>query len=626
MTESSMPKSAHDWAQFLNRKILPSPFRVGELVLKTLTKETPSYAQLAKIINRDPILSLSVMTKAKLLALEVSDANRAECKSVAHALSLIGLEGLHETISTLPKKPISPKNITSFYYLRSLSNSLYAAHLAQAISERKHKGNAEDIYWSALFFAAPNWYMWRYATPEMRLVRYAIRSNYKLPEIAQTEVLGDTLNKITQTTAKSLALPEMAQECYLKANQLSFKEWVKIAHCVDESGIIGTVDDLGLKLKMQKPHFIVMLANLVAHYASYCWYSRATLRAQRILAVYLNCSLSEAVSFTHQVAANMSRKHALPGLMSPAAKLIIPPRKRIKVKQQKSLDAFQQSQFDTRVLPAGVTGIALPENVIPKAKPEEHPSGHHATPADAAQERETDQLDKPLEKDQTSGDKNTTAPSPSTLTQEDTFIDANNSDKPTASNLEDRRILPSETRISKAPPEEPRTSPLLEELTEILLKHPDEFHDFHELMNAATQGIAYGIGLKRAFVALVNKDISRLKTYYTVGCRESEAIKNFDTTIFSDTIFRKLCERPASIWIKPNSERKIQQLIPVNFKRTINSDEFFLMSVFVGKKPVAIFYGDHDLQSLSEHQYKQFKQFCTAVSSALVYQAKLIKK
>ncbi len=626
MTESSMPKSAHDWAQFLNRKTLPSPFRVGELVLKTLSKETPSYAQLASIINRDPILSLSVMTKAKLLALDVSDANRPECKSVAHALSLIGLEGLLETISALPKKPISPKNITSFYFLRSLSNSLYAAHLAQAISERKHKGNAEDIYWSALFFAAPNWYMWRYATPEMRLVRYAIRSNYKLPEMAQTEVLGDTLNKITQTTAKSLALPEMAQECHLNSNQLSFKEWVKIAHCVDESGIIGTVDDLGLKLKMQKPHFIVMLANLVAHYASYCWYSRSTLRAQRILAVYLNCSLSEAVSFTHQVATDMSRKHALPGLMSPAAKLIIPPRKRIKVKQQKSLDAFQQSQFDTRVLPPGVTGIALPENDIPKTKREEHQTLHQTRLTDSAPEHSTDQLDKPFERPQTSSDEDISRPSPAPHRQEDTFIEANNSAKPTASNLEDLRVLPGAAKISKAPPEKLRGNALLEDLTEILLKHPDEFHDFHELMNAATQGIAYGIGLKRAFVALVNKDISRLKTYYTVGCREFEAIKNFDTTIFSDTIFRKLCERPASIWIKSNSERKIQQMIPVNFKRAINADDFFLMSVFVGKKPVAIFYGDNNQQSLDDHQYQQFKQFCAAVSSALVYQAKLIKK
>lgn len=575
-----MPKSAQEWAQLLNQKALPSPFRVGDFVLKKLTKEALSYAQLANIINRDPILSLSVLSRAKKISQSVPDNKRAESKTLAHAISILGLEGLKQTIEALPKKPVSAKNITSFYYLRTLSTSLYAGSLAKAIAERKHKGNAEDVYWSSLFLGAPLWYLWRYATPEMRLVRYAIRSNFKLPKIAEQEVLGDTLKNITQASARALALPEIAQECYAIENQPDFKDWVKIAHCVNQQGIINSIEDLELKLKMQKPHFIVMLANLLAHYASYCWYSRATLRAQRILAYYLNCPLNEAITFSHQVAAEMSRNHLLPGVMLPAAKLFIPPRKRTKAKLQKNLEAFQESVFDTSVLPKGVSESKAGEPA--KANTNAAPPLEAETPA---------------------------------LKQTPT--------KAPASNLEDHRTNTVLQAPKPKPIEAPKNNPLYDELIEIMAHQPDEFADFHELMNAATQGIAYGIELKRSFVALISKDASRLKTYYTVGCSQFEEVKNFESQIFSDTIFRKLCERPASIWIKSTSERKIQQLVPVNFKRAIEVNEFFLMSVFVGKKPIAIFYADNlDKKALTERDYQQFKFLCGAVSSALTYQAR----
>ena len=567
------------------------------MVLKKLAKQTLSYAQLANLINRDPVLSFSVLTRAKKSIQNSAHSSRAESKTLAHAISILGVEGLKKVIEELPKKPVSPKNITSFYYLRTLSTSLYAGSLARAISERKHKGNAEDIYWSSLFLGAPLWYLWRYATPEMRLVRYAIRSNFKLPEDAQTEVLGDSLKHITQVSAKMLALPDIAQECYAPENQPSISDWVKIAHCVTPEGIIHSVDDIELKLKMQKPHFMVMLANLIAHYSAYCWYSRATLRAQRILAYYLNCSLDEAIAFCHQVAAEMSRHHPLPGVVLPAAKILIPPRKRTKAKHQRDLAAFQESTFDTSV---------LPQEVSQQQKP----------PIS-----DTDR--KPLtENTNTEQPKN--APP---ITPESSAEPAKQVAQARTENVQDSRSKASTSAPKPDVIEVPRKNPLFEELTQIMAHRPEEFADFHELMNAATQGIAYGIDLKRSFVALISKDGSRLKTYYTVGCSDYENVKNFESQIFTDTIFRKLCERPASIWIKPTSERKIQQLVPVNFKRAIDVNEFFLMSVFVGKKPVAIFYADNlDKKALNEKDYQQFKFLCGAVSSALIHQARSTKK
>jgi len=548
MSDVTMPNNAEDWATFLVDKPLPSPFKVGQAVLRRMQAEKLPYVEIAKRINKDPILALSILSYA--------NKNRASgtesSKTLAHSISMVGLEQLKSIIKAQPFKALSLADIQSFYYLRNLVTSLYAAHLARAISSRKTKGNSEDIYWSSLFAGIPVWYLWRFATPEMRLVRYAIRSNFKLPKVAEKEILGDTMEEVMQAIAKKLTLPELAQSCYEEDKQLTKKQWVTIARSVPDQGKPNRIDDRDITIKMQSPQFVVMVANLVAHFSATCWYSRATLRTQKILAAYLQCPLDEAIKLTHESAAQMSRSHPMPGLMLPAAKLFIPPRKRTKAHEEHPI---------------------MNDQKIRTNKPSVTPP-------------QTNQSEK--------GAGNSPASSKETQLQND-----------------------------RSKQDKPGINPIYSELLDIMQNRPEEFVDLHELMNAATQGLAYGIELKRASVGLINKDGSRFKNYYSVGCGEQDELANFESHIVPNTIFHKLTARPASIWVKPGSDKKVLQLIPMNFTQVINTQEYFLMSVFVGKKPVAIFYADNNLgKPLTADHYQLFKQMCGAVGAALLHQAK----
>jgi hypothetical protein len=337
---------------------------------------------------------------------------------------------------------------------------------------------------------------------------------------------------------------------------------------------------------MQSPHFIVMLANLIAHYSSYCWYSRATLRAQRILACYLNCTVDEAIQLTHEAAADMSRAHPMPGVMQPAAKLFVPPRKRTKAQTECQLSEFQSDKYSH-------TGSALSSATSKTTQA-----------AEAPQVSETAQPPEPVTTDNAE------------RSQQDTSAQVNESE--TAKKATNTEGIASKAQAKKSSSH----NPLYAELTDIMVNRPEEFTDLHELMNAATQGLAYGIELERACVGLISKDGSRLKNYYSVGCQNFKELKDFESKIIKNTVFEKLSQRPASIWVKPSSDKKIRDLIPMNFKSATESNEFFLMSVFVGKKPVAIFFADNaDNQTLTETQYKQFKYLCGAVTTALKDQA-----
>lgn len=526
-----MPETPDDWASFLLEKTLPSPFQVGKYVLHALKEDQLPYAKLAQQLARDPILSYRILTSANARL----PAGKATSKTLDHAISMIGVDELHSLVTKLPFESASSTDIKSYYFVRTLAASLFAAYLGRAICEFKHHPQPEDVFWSCLLLGVPLWLMWRFATVEMRLVRYAIRSNFKLPEVAEREVLGCTFREISEAVSRRLALPDLVKSCYAPGHRPITRQCLLLARSARYEERPAPWDDIHLSIKMHQDTFIVQLANLVANGAAHDWYSRATLRAQRMLASYLNVPLEQAITLTHESAATMSRQHPLPGMMMPAAKLFLPPRPRVKA-------------FD----PNKAAAIRAEKVVSPKPE-----SG--------------------------------VAPKPATPT---------------------------------LAPESAETGNIFAELTEIMIKRPEEFSDLHELMNAATQGLAYGIGLKRSVAALVSKDGKRLKSYYSVGCIDHPALAHFETVIVRETLFGKLCERPASVWVKSDSDTKIRGLVPINFKQVIEVDDFFLMSVFIGKKPVAMLYADASRQNkLTEQQYQQFKYLCGAVATTLRYQA-----
>ncbi len=552
MNQTTMPKDPQAWAQLLLAKMLPTPFKIGQIVTTKLRHESLPYQSIAQQLNNDPVLSFYIMNEAN----KGRPTGNPTSKTLDHAISMIGTDQLQGLIPKLPFKAASSKDISAFYFIRVLSSSLYAAHLGRAISLRKKKGNPEDVYWSSLFLGVPAWYLWYFATPEMRLVRYAIRSNFKAATQAESEVLGCTVKDIAQAVVQMLHLPDAVRAAYEENQQPSLKQWIQLAHSTPDKGSPQPLDDRDLSLLTQKTHYLAMLANMVAYNVTHDWYSRACLRSQRILASCLNCSLDEAIRFSHEVAADMSRAHPIPGIMLPAAKLFLPPRLRSKsAGAPTAKDAAKTKQ--------------------------QAPMGANSTSTNTASE--TVKAQKPLKK-------------PAAI-----------------------ETKPAKVQTDKS---SPAVNPIFSELTSIMLNRPEEFIDLHELMNAATQGIAYGLDTKRAMVALVNKDNSRLKVYYSVGCRQHGEMAGFDSPIVGATVFGKLCERPASLWLKPSSSSKLNNLVPMNFKQVIEVDEFFLMSVFVNKNPVAIFYTDnYQSTPMSEEQYKQFKYLCGAVSHALTHLA-----
>jgi hypothetical protein len=571
MTEPHCPDNPSDWADLLLGQVLPSPFRINQLVLRDLSGDRLSYAALAERIARDPILAWSVMSKANRSR---PDGN-ATSKTLDHAISMIGIDDLKSLLTRQPFEKVSHRSAGSIYFMRTLSASLLAAYLGRQVCKRREQLNAEDVFWSCLFYGIPMWLMWRFATPEMRIARHNFWTSYQLPEVAERTVFGCTFMQIAEAVTARLAVPDMVRDCYHPLHVPTRRECVLLARSARWGQPPAALDDRDLHLKMNHPAFLVMLTNLMANSATHDWYSRATLRTQKMLAAYLHVPIEEAITISHIVAAKSSRRNPLPAIMLPAAKLLLPERPR------------------------------------PKRNPSD-PDSTAPAPVSSVSVRPGPPIDTPAPTQQPT--------TPATNTAEITAKNATASTESTASTNTTTSTTAEEPAMNTASPAE-GLHPLVRELTDAMLHRPEEFADLNAVMNAASEVLGRGIGFKRAVIMLVSKDQSRLKSYFPVGCNESPELARFETQIIRQTLFGKLCERAASVWVKPASADKLQKMVPMNFKQTIQVEDFFLMSIFVAKRPVAVLYADAGLGgSLTEQQYQLFKYLCGAIASALRYQ------
>ncbi|RMF17658.1 MAG: hypothetical protein D6758_06030, partial [Gammaproteobacteria bacterium] len=186
-------------------------------------------------------------------------------------------------------------------------------------------------------------------------------------------------------------------------------------------------------------------------------------------------------------------------------------------------------------------------------------------------------------------------------------------------------LAPQPDRPKRAPEPALRTrqgnDTLYEEITEMMFRQPHKFKDVPALMNAACQCITYGIGLKTAMIALCSNDRTRLKSYYSQGFTARTAFRNWTQSLDGNHLFSRLMQAPSGIWIKPQSSEKVWNSLPEDFRSQMNTDQCFMMSVFVKSKPIALVYADDgtDGPHLTDADYARFKHVCAGISQVLYY-------
>jgi hypothetical protein len=163
------------------------------------------------------------------------------------------------------------------------------------------------------------------------------------------------------------------------------------------------------------------------------------------------------------------------------------------------------------------------------------------------------------------------------------------------------------------------SSHALEQLLGSLKATPPPYNGLSDLLPAILKALHNQLGLERCAAMLYVAPQEKLKTYFNLGADSESALKKFDHPVKPQDIFGKLMAKPASVRLAKDNYAKIWPVLPGGFKQAIDGDEFFIMSIFSGNKPVGFIYADNNKshQPLTDEQYRYFKLLCSAATSCL---------
>lgn len=139
--------------------------------------------------------------------------------------------------------------------------------------------------------------------------------------------------------------------------------------------------------------------------------------------------------------------------------------------------------------------------------------------------------------------------------------------------------------------------------------------DLHATMGAVMKRIRTEAGAGRVVFAMLNKERSRLRTRLALGGNAEDGIRRLDLDLAQKNLFTALMGKPQSLWLNSDNAAKYKGYLPASLRSLLAPQGAFIMSLFVGDRPLGLMYGDGE--ALSDTGYRQFRVLCHEATSAL---------
>ncbi len=144
---------------------------------------------------------------------------------------------------------------------------------------------------------------------------------------------------------------------------------------------------------------------------------------------------------------------------------------------------------------------------------------------------------------------------------------------------------------------------------------PPAAADLHTTMAGVMRRIRSEAGAQRVVFAMLSQDHRHLRTRLALGGAEDDGLRKLNLDLAHKNLFTILIGKPQSVWLNRDNAKKYQAYLPTPLRAMLGRHGAYMMSLFVGDKPLGLLYGDGE--DLSEQGYRQFRDLCREASSAL---------
>lgn len=132
------------------------------------------------------------------------------------------------------------------------------------------------------------------------------------------------------------------------------------------------------------------------------------------------------------------------------------------------------------------------------------------------------------------------------------------------------------------------------------------------------------MGFSRVVLMTLSSDRKTLQARTGKGLDSGSPFLKLQLQVANAGLLRSLLQKPQALCLNATSYRKYESSLPGIFKATCLCDNFALMSIFIGNKPIGLIYCDRNVsgEAIDKATYNEFKTSIITASKSLVFLAK----
>ena len=639
------PKGLKYWVDYCIKLKPPVITPVYKQGLQVLKNPGVSFKQIAKTVQTDPILVFYFYKYAN----SAIPSQSTPIKDLEQCLCILGLDRIEKILNKIPKLTPRPHNIFHQQYLKANAMCFHGAVQAYRLSFLCSDIGSGESYLASTLMGVPYCLLWYAAVPEMRGIEWLVHKKHLPWSEAQKKVLGCTWKEITQQVAGIKDFPLLTQHALTENHRPKLRDIatsLSQIHIYNFSYVfynLSSEKENTIRRVMSSRPLKIAMSQYLAFYSFQDWYSEKTSMAIKLLGLLTQQGYDECLAWAHKTAAETAQDFPWAGTFNSANQLITGERAAFKLSPIITIappltpSPSQNSELNRGKKGGGSNKVHRPIQKQPKRPI----TPHQATKA----KKKTIPKKKPsilqqmlnledlwlatraAEEQETSveGDGGYELPS-----SRDPNILVDYGDNKAPQRLDGWDGHDSSRPVIQVDDDGIRRRDIkfLTELQNRMAYNPASFKNLHELMNALMEGICHGIGLSRALGGFINLDATKVIFYYEKGISETSDLENYEAALGNGLIFDELFSHPGALWVSPSNLSQYRKLIPNDFYMSIEVDDFFLISLFVNKKPFSMIYADsYQLDvPLYDQDFKFFRSLCDAAHRGVIHFAQKSKK
>ncbi len=131
-----------------------------------------------------------------------------------------------------------------------------------------------------------------------------------------------------------------------------------------------------------------------------------------------------------------------------------------------------------------------------------------------------------------------------------------------------------------------------------------------EFMKLLKRGFVDGLKLNRAFFAMLEPERRNLVNRFNFG--NETGIRNLRIPVKDHNLFQRLLDTPQALLCNDNNSQKVIPLLPKEFYKFIDTNEFFVMTIRSKGKPLGVVYADRygNDYGLDKADHEKLSQLC----------------